>query len=44
MIGFIEKWENMSEIVLLIIDMQVGNFSKPNPIYEGNELLKKLKV
>jgi nicotinamidase-related amidase len=28
---------------LLIIDMQVGNFSEPSPIYKGNELLAKFK-
>jgi len=33
----------MSETVLLIIDMQVGNFSEPDPIYKGNELLAKVK-
>ncbi len=33
----------MSDIALLIIDMQVGNFSEPDPIYKGNELLAKVK-
>jgi len=33
----------MSETTLLIIDMQVGNFSEPDPIYMGNELLAKVK-
>ncbi len=33
----------MSDTALLIIDMQVGNFSEPDPVYEGNELLAKVK-
>ena len=33
----------MSDTALLIIDMQVGNFSDPDPIYEGKELLAKVK-
>ncbi|MFB0514052.1 MAG: cysteine hydrolase family protein [Candidatus Bathyarchaeia archaeon] len=33
----------MSDIALLIIDMQAGNFSEPNPVYKGNELLAKVK-
>lgn len=33
----------MSGTALLSIDMQVGNFSEPDPIYEGNELLAKVK-
>jgi len=33
----------MSDTALLIIDMQVGNFSEPAPIYKGNELLTKVK-
>jgi nicotinamidase-related amidase len=33
----------MSDIALLIIDMQVGNFSEANPVYKGNELLTKIK-
>jgi len=33
----------MSVTALLIIDMQVGNFSEPDPIWKGNELLLKLK-
>ncbi len=32
----------MSDIALLIIDMQVGNFSGANPVYRGNELLTKV--
>lgn len=31
----------MSDTALLVIDMQVGNFSKSNPIYKGNELITK---
>ncbi len=34
----------MSDTVLLIIDMQAGNFSEPNPVYKGNELLAKIKT
>jgi nicotinamidase-related amidase len=33
----------MSDATLLIIDMQVGNFSEPAPIYEGDKLLAKVK-
>jgi nicotinamidase-related amidase len=33
----------MNQTALLIIDMQTGNFSEPNPIYKGNELLSKVK-
>jgi nicotinamidase-related amidase len=33
----------MSDTALLIIDMQVGNFSEPDPLYKGNEILKKIK-
>jgi nicotinamidase-related amidase len=33
----------MSETALLIIDMQTGNFSGPNPIYKGDELISKVK-
>lgn len=33
----------MSDTALLIIDMQIGNFSEPDPVYEGNELLAKVK-
>jgi len=33
----------MSDIALLIIDMQVGNFSEANPVYKRNELLIKIK-
>ncbi|MCW3986544.1 MAG: cysteine hydrolase [Candidatus Bathyarchaeota archaeon] len=35
--------KQMTNAALLIMDMQVGNFSEPNPIYKGNELLKKAK-
>jgi len=33
----------MNNTALLIIDMQVGNFSEPNPILKANELLAKVK-
>ena len=33
----------MSDIVLLIIDMQVGNLSEANPVFKWNELLTKIK-
>jgi nicotinamidase-related amidase len=33
----------MSDTALLIIDMQLGNFSEPDPIYKGDELLEKVK-
>jgi nicotinamidase-related amidase len=33
----------MADTALLIIDMQVGNFSESNPIYNGNKLLAKVK-
>jgi len=33
----------MNDTALLIIDMQVGNFSEPNPIFKANELLAKVK-
>ncbi|MFQ5758223.1 MAG: cysteine hydrolase family protein [Candidatus Bathyarchaeia archaeon] len=33
----------MCDTALLIIDMQVGNFSGPDPIYRGNELLERVK-
>ncbi len=33
----------MSETALLIIDMQAGNFSEPDPIHKGSELLRKVK-
>jgi len=33
----------MSDTALLIIDMQVGNFSHPDPVYKGDELLEKVK-
>ncbi len=33
----------MTDTALLIIDMQVGNFSESNPIYNGNKLLTKVK-
>ena len=33
----------MNDTALLIIDMQVGNFSEPNPVFKANELLAKVK-
>lgn len=33
----------MSDTALLIIDMQVGNFSEPDPVYTGDELLARVK-
>jgi nicotinamidase-related amidase len=33
----------MSDTALLIIDMQVGNFSDPNPISKARELLARVK-
>lgn len=33
----------MRDFVLLIMDMQLGNFLDPNPIYNGDELLSKIK-
>lgn len=33
----------MSDTALLIIDMQIGNFSEPDPVYKGDELLAKVK-
>ena len=33
----------MSEAALLVIDMQVGNFSEPDSVHKGNELLTKVK-
>ncbi len=33
----------MSDTALLVIDMQIGNFSEPDSIYKGNELLAKVK-
>ena len=33
----------MNDTALLIIDMQLGNFSEPDPIYKGDELLEKVK-
>ena len=33
----------MSDIALLVIDMQVGNFSEANSVYKGNELLTRIK-
>jgi len=33
----------MSDTALLIIDMQVGNFSESDPVYKGNELLAKVE-
>ncbi|MFQ6065137.1 MAG: cysteine hydrolase family protein, partial [Candidatus Bathyarchaeia archaeon] len=35
--------DKMIDTALLIIDMQVGNFSEPNPIYKAKELLAKVK-
>jgi len=35
--------KNTNNTALLIIDMQVGNFSEPDPVYRGNELLAKVK-
>lgn len=32
----------MRDTALLIIDMQLGNFLEPNPVYKGNELLAKV--
>lgn len=34
----------MSDTALLIIDVQAGNFSEPNPVYKGNELLAKIRT
>jgi len=33
----------MNDTALLIIDMQVGNFSEPNPVFKANELLARVK-
>jgi nicotinamidase-related amidase len=33
----------MDKVALLIIDMQVGNFSDPNPVYKADELLARTK-
>lgn len=33
----------MSTTALLVIDMQVGNFSPPDPVHEGTKLLSKTK-
>ena len=33
----------MNKKVLLVIDMQSGNFSNPDPIFNGDELLSKVK-
>ena len=33
----------MGNIALLVIDMQLGNFSEPDPICKGNDLLAKVK-
>ena len=33
----------MSDVALLIIDMQLGNFLEPNPVYHGDELLLKVE-
>ena len=33
----------MSDTSLIIIDMQLGNFLEPNPVYEGSKLLLKVE-
>ena len=33
----------MSDTALLIVDIQVGNFADPNPVYKGEEILAKIK-
>jgi nicotinamidase-related amidase len=33
---------SLKSIALLIVDMQVGNFLEPNPVYKGDELLNKV--
>jgi len=33
----------MRNVALLIIDMQAGNFSEPDPVHKKNELLAKVK-
>ncbi|MFX0182524.1 MAG: cysteine hydrolase family protein [Candidatus Hodarchaeota archaeon] len=33
----------MHDSALLIMDMQLGNFLDPNPIYNGNDLISKIK-
>lgn len=33
----------MNKIALLVIDMQAGNFSKPDPIFNGDKLLSNIK-
>lgn len=35
--------ESLRDVALLVIDMQIGNFLEPHPIYNGNELLSKVK-
>jgi nicotinamidase-related amidase len=32
----------MDDLALLVLDMQVGNFVEPDPIYRGNELLSTI--
>ncbi len=32
----------MSDVALLIIDMQLGNFLEPNPVHKGIDLLRKV--
>ncbi|MHA2245007.1 MAG: cysteine hydrolase family protein [Candidatus Hodarchaeales archaeon] len=32
----------MKELVLLLIDLQIGNFTEPDPIYLGKELISKI--
>lgn len=38
-----QRGEKMTVTALLIIDMQAGNFSEPDVIFEGEELLAKVK-
>jgi nicotinamidase-related amidase len=35
-------WINLKEFALLVIDVQVGNFTEPDIIYQGKELLSKI--
>ncbi len=35
-------WIILNDIALLILDMQVGNFIGPDPIFNGEELLSKI--
>ncbi len=32
----------MNELALLVIDIQIGNFTEPDPIYRGKELISKI--